>query len=241
MNPLPEAEQPAARRRAAPLSPESRRAAILEAVAPLVRERGVETTTRELAAAAGVAEGTLFRVFADKHSLLVETALTGLIRASDPEVARADLAAIDPAPPLIERVAQIIERGQGRIAEASRWGAVLFQLRPRGRQVHHDERVTELAEQLATQRQAHQQAVADGLRTAFARDLGGLRVPVEVAVAVVESTIAHSLGGPDQDRPALDPQVLADAIVHGLIGTGPPEADHLPETNHLLPSNHQEP
>ncbi len=60
------------------MAPDDRRAAILEAVVPLLRERGAAVTTRELAAAAGVAEGTLFRVFPDKGTLVraaVERAL----------------------------------------------------------------------------------------------------------------------------------------------------------------------
>jgi AcrR family transcriptional regulator len=52
------------------MSPEERRASILAATVPLLLERGREVTTRELAAAAGVAEGTLFRVFADKQELV---------------------------------------------------------------------------------------------------------------------------------------------------------------------------
>ena len=56
--------------RAAPMSAEERRASILAATVPLLLERGREVTTRELAVAAGVAEGTLFRVFADKQELV---------------------------------------------------------------------------------------------------------------------------------------------------------------------------
>lgn len=56
--------------RAAPLHPDERRSAVLGAVVPLLLERGPDVSTRELAAAAGVAEGTLFRVFPDKASIL---------------------------------------------------------------------------------------------------------------------------------------------------------------------------
>lgn len=58
------------KQRAVPLSPEARRTAILEAVIPLLLERGANVTTAQMAEAAGIAEGTIFRVFPDKASLI---------------------------------------------------------------------------------------------------------------------------------------------------------------------------
>ncbi len=56
--------------RAKPLSADERRTAILEAVIPLLVENGAAVTTAEMAEAAGIAEGTIFRVFPDKAALL---------------------------------------------------------------------------------------------------------------------------------------------------------------------------
>ncbi|MEV4645792.1 TetR/AcrR family transcriptional regulator [Saccharopolyspora sp. NPDC049357] len=58
------------RRRASAMSPEQRREAIVTAVLPLVREHGAHVTTKQIAHAAGIAEGTVFRAFADKTELL---------------------------------------------------------------------------------------------------------------------------------------------------------------------------
>jgi len=58
--------------RAKPMSPDQRRAAILDAVIPLLVERGAAITTAEMAQAAGIAEGTIFGVFPDKATLLHE-------------------------------------------------------------------------------------------------------------------------------------------------------------------------
>jgi len=56
--------------RARPLAPDERRAAIVEAAIPLFTEQGSEVTTRQIADAAGIAEGTIFRVFADKDAIV---------------------------------------------------------------------------------------------------------------------------------------------------------------------------
>jgi AcrR family transcriptional regulator len=77
-------------RRAEPLAPDERRRAIVEAVIPLLLERGSAVTTRQMAEAAGIAEGTIFRVFPDKAALILEA-----VRVSvDPDPIKEELAAI---------------------------------------------------------------------------------------------------------------------------------------------------
>lgn len=58
------------RERAPRMSPEARRAAIVAAALPLVVRHGSGVLTADIAAAAGIAEGTIFRVFPDKEALL---------------------------------------------------------------------------------------------------------------------------------------------------------------------------
>jgi AcrR family transcriptional regulator len=56
------------------MSPDERRKAIVQAMLPLLVERGDEITTRQVAEAAGIAEGTIFRVFPDKKALMLAAA-----------------------------------------------------------------------------------------------------------------------------------------------------------------------
>jgi AcrR family transcriptional regulator len=87
------------------MPPEERRAAILEATVPLLVDHGTEITTRQIATAAGVAEGTIFRVFPDKDSL-IQAAVT---QAFDPAPAEAELLAIDPTLPLEARLEAAVD------------------------------------------------------------------------------------------------------------------------------------
>jgi AcrR family transcriptional regulator len=67
----PNLDRPARRRRVPALAPEERRKELIAVTLPLLREFGMAVTTRQIAEAAGVAEGTIFGVFPDKTSLFV--------------------------------------------------------------------------------------------------------------------------------------------------------------------------
>ncbi|HVK20645.1 MAG TPA: TetR/AcrR family transcriptional regulator [Actinokineospora sp.] len=93
------------RRRAAPMSADDRRKAIVGAVVPLLIEHGATVTTKQIAEAAGIAEGTIFRVFPDKCALMLAAAAETI----DPEDrARSFAAAIDGVDDLPEKVRRIV-------------------------------------------------------------------------------------------------------------------------------------
>src|SRR3990170_3670682 len=78
--------------RAEPLSPQARRSAIVEAVIPLLVDRGAAVTTAQMAEAAGIAEGTIFRVFPDKDAVIYEALRVSI----DPEPVLQQLSQIYP-------------------------------------------------------------------------------------------------------------------------------------------------
>jgi AcrR family transcriptional regulator len=64
------------------MPPDERRAAIIAVTLPLLLEHGLAVTTRHIAEAAGIAEGTIFRVFPDKETLVQATVEAALDRSA---------------------------------------------------------------------------------------------------------------------------------------------------------------
>ena len=82
------------------MAPEDRRTAIVEVTIPLLREHGVAVTTKQVAEAAGIAEGTVFRAFGTKDEL-VQACATAVF---DTTGVVTTLRGIDPGLPLDDRL-----------------------------------------------------------------------------------------------------------------------------------------
>ncbi len=182
------------RERARPLAPDERREAILEAVLPLLRERGRDVTSRELAEAAGVAEGTLFRAFGDKDSLLE----AGLIKLLDPELFRDELRRIPLELPLEEKITAVIEALQVRFREVFRIMTVFGREGP------------------PPVREAGGGDWLEIVRVLLAPDAGRLGVPVDTVAWYVRLVAFGASIEPFNHFRRFDSAELATVVVHGV-------------------------
>jgi AcrR family transcriptional regulator len=92
-------------RRAPAMSVEDRRATIVAAALPLLADHGAAVTTSQIAAAAGIAEGTVFRAFRDKRELFLACARAAM--RADTQVA--EINGIPAQAPIAERLTEAME------------------------------------------------------------------------------------------------------------------------------------
>jgi AcrR family transcriptional regulator len=114
--PIATAEPPRTAKRAASLPADERRSMIVQATLPLLLENGEMVTTRQIADAAGIAEGTIFRVFDDKDAVIAAV----IDAALDNEPLERALAAIDLGVPFEDGVVAAIEILQQRVVDVWR-------------------------------------------------------------------------------------------------------------------------
>lgn len=77
---------------------------IIDVAIPLLLDHGRDVTTKQIADAAGIAEGTVFRAFGDKESI-IDAAIE---RFLDPEPTTRALRGIDPEEPLRDKVMTVL-------------------------------------------------------------------------------------------------------------------------------------
>jgi len=110
MHEVDRVEQRQARRRAASMPADERRAMLIDATLPLLVEQGEMVKTHDIARAAGVAEGTIFRVFATKDELIEAV----IERVLDPEPTERAIAALETHGGLEATVIEVVKVLQRR-------------------------------------------------------------------------------------------------------------------------------
>lgn len=184
--------------RAPRLSQADRRESILDAAVPLFMEHGSGVTTRQIADAAGIAEGTIFRVFADKDALVDAV----VERFMDPLPTQARLAAIDADQGLEDTVTAIVEILKERIR-----GVIGI--------MHAVGMRTPPAPPSRGSRDDAQGVAA----AILARHRAELSVEPDAAVAIIRAAVFGSTVVPFAGASTLEARELASLIVHG-IGKG---------------------
>src|SRR3954463_6061000 len=125
-------EEAAPRRRRAPaMSQEDRREALVQATIPLLLVHGANVTTNQIAKAADVAEGTVFRAFKDKQELLVCALRTAM--APNTEIELIDR--IPATDPIEKRLTSAVEAITGYL---DRMWSLMSALRDTGFDPHED-------------------------------------------------------------------------------------------------------
>lgn len=227
------------------MSPDERRQAIIEATRPLLVSGGGQFTIKEVAEAAGIAEGTIFRVFASKQEIInavvadvLDTGslcrriaalpdqpdftihlaaliaiLTEDVDATHAAFTAARLGGCDPVvPPPPHQKSSARPDGHGGMPhpEHHRRGKNGFQ-----------ERNSKVRE-----------AIIASLQPWASR----LRLPVEQAAFLIQSTAFSALHFVFDDRFLSDPALLADTLTYGIYSghpDGPTQAQQVTHRRNL--------
>jgi AcrR family transcriptional regulator len=182
-------------KRASALPPDERRSSIVAATLPLLLEHGEMATTRQIAEAAGVAEGTIFRAFVDKDELIAAV----IEAAFDPGPLEAAVAAIDDGLPFVDQVVAATAILQERVVNIWR---LMSAIGPR----HHP----------GPQRRLDSPA----LEQLFARHRDRLVVEPARAAWVLRA-FTLSATHPSLVEQAMPATEVVDLFLHGVEGPGP--------------------
>ncbi len=190
------------------MDPDRRRAMIVAAALPLVVEYGSAVTTAKIARAAGIGEGTIFRVFPDKEALLAAC----LAEALNPDDTVAHLASIPLDQPLAARLTEAAELLRGRM---ERMGAVIVALAGPGGPAGRPPRPTPPAGTPPPDREAAMAESVTALAALFEPDAARLRLPPERLAATFHLLLMTA--GRTGATTTLTTDQIVDLFLHGAL------------------------
>jgi AcrR family transcriptional regulator len=186
------------------MSAEQRRAMIVAATLPLVAEYGTAVTTGQIARAAGIGEGTIFRAFADKEELLDAC----LAEAMDPGHVLRELASISLEEPLAARLVQAAEALR---AHLERMGTVIGALHASGHR-HGQSRGGRPA---PGDRDSSIKATREAVAELIEQDRAALRLEPEKLASVFLGMLFSRRAVAGEAEPAAAD--LVDVLLHGAL------------------------
>lgn len=194
------------------MSQEERRAAIVRSTLPLLIEHGGTVSTSQIAAAAGIAEGTVFRAFKDKQDLLFACMRAGM--NSDEEVAVIER--IGTGGPLHERLTRGVEAISGYLDRIYVVGQALrisgISPEDMRQHMHGDDKAREPGPPPELLR------VSRAVSGLFDEATDNLRIDTERAVRMLLGLVfTNRMQGHGFGQPTDDPAELVDLFLHGVI------------------------
>jgi len=195
--------------RAAPMSPDDRRRTIIDAARPLLLEHGDRLTTRAIADAAGIAEGTIFRVFPDKDALLHAVAADTLDPPDGREKLLAALEGVADLPTKVRVTAELMLRRSDQVV------AVMMALR---KHWMSDGRAHAAEDKLGPPQfvvDAHR-ALLERLTEVFEPHADELRVAPRRAALLLRTLVLGSRNPGVRPEDRLTADDVADVLLHGI-------------------------
>jgi AcrR family transcriptional regulator len=189
------------RERARPMAPDERRDKLIDATLNLLREHGRAVTTKQIAEAAVVAEGTIFRVVESKDEL-IELAIT---RAFEPGALIERIEEIDPDQPLNARLVQLSSILQQRFRATFELMKKVGMVRPADH-VHDSKEAVEMREYV--------HALLEGV---IGADRERLSVPAGEFVHRLRLLTFAGSHPHITDGNLLSPEEIVDTLLHGLL------------------------
>ena len=187
--------------RAAPLPLDERRAALVAATEPLLERFGREVSTRQIAEAAGVAEGTIFRAFATKEDLIDAV----IEDAYNVQRTCSDLAEIDLGLSLEDRLVAAVAILQERLRKVV---ALFFSLRLR--------KETQDRDTFRAKQQLENELLNSAIASLIKPDQDQLRLNALDAASVLRAitfSMSHHILG---DVRLAEPQQIVDLVLYGV-------------------------